>query len=72
MRIPIELLIEEERKRKEELSRGRTQLQLELPVPEYQYPTETESEDPARGYTVISNGVEDEEESSRGVIIIEI
>jgi hypothetical protein len=73
MDIPIEILIEEERKRKElEAESERPRLQLEIPLPEYE--PEIKQEDSERGeFTFDISGDEpDEEESRRGVVIIEL
>ncbi len=72
MDIPIEILIEEERKRKElEAENERPRLQLEIEPPEYE--PEIKQEDSERGeYTFDISGDEPEEESSRGVIVIEL
>ena len=73
MDIPIEILIEEVRKRKElEAENERPRLQLEIEPPEYE--PEIKQEDSERGEYIfdISGDEEPEEESSRGVVVIEL
>ena len=70
MYIPIDILIEQERKRKElETEAARPALQLPLPPPDYL--PEINGDEPNRGYVVVDEeGTE--EKSNRGIIIIEM
>jgi len=70
MYIPIEILIEAERKRKElEAEEARPRLQLELPPPEY-IPEIDHEELDDRGY--VDEDASPNKKSDRGVIIIEM
>jgi hypothetical protein len=69
MHIPIELLIEAERKQRElEAEAARPRLQLEIPPPEYAPEIDHEYDD--RGFVV--EDAPPDEKSDRGVIIIEM
>ncbi len=70
MRIPIEALIEQERRREREKS-SFEQPRLEAPRPMPMYRDETPAPS-RRGDTSIDIGGEEEEESDRGVVIISI